>query len=370
MKTWLSRIVCAPILAATVALAACNGGPAESLGAQPSPATRGHLRDAGSSSCLSMTCVYIYSRHENHPFNSEITSYASTASGHVQPLARISGYRTRMDNAGVSMGVAVGSDYKIYVAGQTQTTSHTSDVNVYAAGANGNASPIATISGSNTGMISGGDVHVAVDNDGNIYVASNSGYGTGGAITVYAAGASGNVAPIQAISGSDTGLTQPEGIAVDSAHNIYVTNQGAPSVTVYAAGSNGNVAPIQEIEGSSTQLGGSTGAYFPVGMAIDSADNIYVTIYVHAVLVFAAGATGNVAPIRAISGGNTDLQRVTGVALDPSDNIYVTNSGSNFVPSWVAVFQAGANGNVSPIQVIEGAKTHLRHDTSNGIAVR
>ena len=41
-------------------------------------------------------------------------------------------------------------------------------------------------------------------------------------MTVYAAGANGNVARIQAISGSNTRLRQPFGIAVNAEGQIYV----------------------------------------------------------------------------------------------------------------------------------------------------
>ena len=54
-------------------------------------------------------------------------------------------------------------------------------VNLYAAGASGNAAPIATINGSNTGMTDSSG-KVALDNDSNIYVA------TAYSITAYAAG--------------------------------------------------------------------------------------------------------------------------------------------------------------------------------------
>ena len=52
-----------------------------------------------------------------------------------------------------------------------------------------------------------------------------------------------NEVPLVTISGSNTGLSYPEGIALDSSNNIYVADNSANSVFVYPAGSNGNVAP-------------------------------------------------------------------------------------------------------------------------------
>ena len=78
-------------------------------------------------------------------------------------------------------------------------------------------------------------------------------------LTVYAAGANGNVAPIQVIYGHPlTKLGHPSGIAVDSGDNLYAANYNN-SITVYAAGSNGNVAPIRKIKGSRTQLANPMG---------------------------------------------------------------------------------------------------------------
>ncbi|MGA7871683.1 MAG: hypothetical protein WCA22_12375 [Candidatus Binatus sp.] len=55
---------------------------------------------------------------------------------------------------------------------------------------------------------------------------------------------------------------------MDSKNNIYVANVFAASITVYSAGSNVNVAPIAAISGPNTHLA------FPFGIALDSSDNI------------------------------------------------------------------------------------------------
>jgi DNA-binding beta-propeller fold protein YncE len=77
-------------------------------------------------------------------------------------------------------------------------------------------------------------------------------------VTVYAKNANGNAAPIQTISGSNTGLNQPFGISVKGTA-MYVTNESANTVTVYSASANGNVAPTRTIGGSNTGLNGPAG---------------------------------------------------------------------------------------------------------------
>src|SRR5208282_3390274 len=79
------------------------------------------------------------------------------------------------------------------------------------------------------------------------------------------------------IGGSNTGLNQPLGIALDSSGKLFVANNETQpcstqcgSVTVYPAGSNGNIRP------SVTIVGGNTGLYFPSGIALGASGNIYV----------------------------------------------------------------------------------------------
>ena len=74
-------------------------------------------------------------------------------------------------------------------------------------------------------------------------------------ILVYAPGASGNATPTATIAGSNTGLTGSYGIALDGAGNLYVANAGVPySITVYAAGASGNAPPTATIAGGNTGL--------------------------------------------------------------------------------------------------------------------
>jgi hypothetical protein len=72
---------------------------------------------------------------------------------------------------------------------------------------------------------------------------------------VFAPGASGNVAPVATLTGSKTGLANPFGVVVDAAGRVAVMNGGgANTVTEYAPGASGNVAPIATIAGSNTGL--------------------------------------------------------------------------------------------------------------------
>lgn len=354
----------AAFVAVTLGLPACGGGsstpPAPRV--PPQIASVDRTSFATSSSCTTMVCIYVTNVRAN-----SVTVYAKGANGDVPPIAAIAGSHTALR---IPQGIALDAARNIYVVNHSGLGS----VTVYPAGANGNVAPTQTISGSKTGM--NGPEGIALDSSRNIYVANSFGGASGlGSVTVYPAGANGNVAPITTISGSNTGLNFPEGITLDASLNVYVTTfVGGPSglgnVSVYAAGANGNVAPIRTITGSNTRLHG------PVGIALGGRGGIYVVNYDSpsrpapgSVTVYPAGANGNVAPLRTISGSNTGLFGSLGIARAAGGNIHVANQqgGVGRLGS-VTVYASGANGNVAPIRTISGSQTRLSHPA--GVAVR
>jgi serine/threonine protein kinase, bacterial len=110
-------------------------------------------------------------------------------------------------------------------------------------GGGSNIAPSATISGSNTGL--NGPYGLALDGSANIYIANIFGH----SVTVYPAGSNGNVATRATIGGSNTGLDAPNGVTVDGTGKIYVADPSNGSIHIYPAGSNGTVAPIASISG-------------------------------------------------------------------------------------------------------------------------
>lgn len=152
------------------------------------------------------------------------------------------------------------------------------------------------INGSNT-RLGGVPEYLTVDHAGRIYSDS------GGYFTEFAATASGNVAPI-AFFLDGRGLmghtVVDYGLAVDRANDLYTvaTVDGVPEVDEFSRKSSGPVTPTVILSGSMTQL------YQPDSIAIDNAGRIYVgncamncPLPYPDVTVYAAGATGNVAPV-------------------------------------------------------------------------
>ncbi|HEY5257608.1 MAG TPA: hypothetical protein VIJ12_04440 [Candidatus Baltobacteraceae bacterium] len=105
-----------------------------------------------------------------------------------------------------------------------------------------------------------------------------------------------NVAPLTLISGSNTGLVSPSGVAVDATGQVYVSDAGNASVRVFASNANGNAVPTRVISGALTLL------QIPTDVKVDSSGLVYVAdAGVGKIFVFASGATGNVAPTMALN---------------------------------------------------------------------
>ena len=296
------------------------------------------------------------------PIPASVFVYAAGSSGNVAPIATISGIKSGLNSP---YGIALDSSGNIYVCDIGLETGIAS-VFIYPplGSSTGllNESPTATISGNNT--LLGFPWGIALDSSRNIYVASNS-----GGVTVYSpvGNSTGllNEVPIATIEGSNTGLDGPNGVAVDSSGKIYLADGDADSVFVYPRGSNGNVAPVATINTSVlTGLGDAT------GIALDSSGNIYLSergnLYYPccpppSVLVYPAGSNGNAAPIATISGRKTGLKHPDAIAIDSVGKIYVADARK------VLVYRAGSDGDAAPIAVIGLIKNGKQR--SDGIAV-
>ncbi len=94
----------------------------------------------------------------------------------------------------------------------------------------------------------------------------------------------------------------------------------------------------------STHLGGCNEV---CGVATPGA-GIYVSQAGNSVLVFPFGASGNVAPVRTISGAQTGLSLPVGLGTDSQGNLYVANRTG----AGVTVYPPTANGNVAPLRTL------------------
>jgi hypothetical protein len=316
------------IIAAIASLAGCGSG------VVAAPTSADHSAQTAASKC---PCIYV--ANDN---GTSIGVYAGSAHGRARPIRQIKGSRTKLQNP---FGVAADANGNIYVANAAgKHADNHGSVTVYGPNASGNAKPMRTIGGSNTGLDKPSGIALNPVN-GDIYVVNEDGGPSGvGSVTIYAPGATGNVAPIGSIAGESTGLSFNEqtGIAFDTTGNLYVPN--VDSVLVFAADATGNVPPIRTIRGNYTLLEGA------METALDPSGNLYVGNLNNSILVFSAGANGNVAPTRDISGPNTKLDFIGGLAIDGAGNAYAASYDTRTITEYAV----GATGDIKPINTIKG----------------
>jgi hypothetical protein len=248
---------------AAASLAACSGaaGPPNARPWDPSLLASGH-RDVQCrqiAACAKPPRQILVSNiiSSGSGFASQIDIYPVGSNGDVAPTTIIAGSQTLLGNVN---GVVVDSSGEIFVV-----NTDTNSILGFLPGSSGNVGPNVVISGSNTQMAT--PIGLALDEAGNLYVDN---WGPPGSVEEFAAGSNGNVAPMRRISGSRTQLTQHlNGIAVDGQGVIYVACAGPNSINIFAPSANGNVAPHRLILGSNTGISG------PDGIAVD-ANGIYV----------------------------------------------------------------------------------------------
>jgi hypothetical protein len=282
---------------------------------------------------------------------SSVDIFPPGSNGNVAPERVISGADTGLVGPG---------DVKVDSAGDVYVANFSGDsITEYAPGASGDAVPICTISGSNTGLNFPDDM--SLEADGTLVVGN---LGSPPTVLVFAPKSCGNVAPTETITGSNTTLVGLDGVGTDATGRIYAANTEGGAIDEFPAGSNGNVAPDRVISGPGTGLG------WPDDVVVGFGGQLFVTSGfggpVNSVTVYTPGASGNALPTEDITGSNTDFQLPDDLAVDTSGDIFVTDSEATVGPA-VLEFASGATGNVAPTATITGSNTGLT--VPEGVAI-
>jgi hypothetical protein len=250
----------------------------------------------------------------------EIAAFAPTASGDATPSRYLDSYNLRDAWAlAVDAGGAVFAAANFYQKG----------ISIYANTANDMTPPLGVIAGTVTTASGTGPQSLATAKDGSLVAFLSalspppalSGFTV--SIVTYGPHPTPASVPLRTIAGPHTGIGVDDGetnyvLAVAPATGetyALITswiNAFPGRIDVYAPSANGDVAPTRVITGPATGLGNS----YIRSIAVDATGRIYVINPVGtAILVFAADANGNAAPIATIH--PSELSYVSALAISP-----------------------------------------------------
>jgi hypothetical protein len=181
---------------------------------------------------------------------------------------------------------------------------------------------------------------VAVDGSGNVYVADSGNNNIrkvtpGGGVSTLA----GNAGLIGSSDGTGSSalFNAPQGIAVDSSGNVYVSDTDNSTVRrVTAAGVVTTLAGSPGQTGSADGGGGSARFSYPAGLAVDTAGNIYVADFDNSTIrkVTPAGSVSTLAGTAGASGTSDGsgaaarFNHPSGVTVDGAGNVYVADTSN------------------------------------------
>jgi len=200
----------------------------------------------------------------------------------------------------------------------------------------------AAIGADNTGKLALFDRpnSTAVDRAGNVYVADFNDHTVrkitpAGVVTTLAGFAGDGEVGDRDGTGIDARLFFPTGIALDSAGNIYVTEQQGYTIRkITPAGVVSTLAGTFGVAGSADGTGSAARFFYPVGIAVDSGGNVYVSEILNQTIrkITPAGVVTTIAGAAGVT-GSTDgpgavsrFSNPADLAIDSTGNLYVADN--------------------------------------------
>jgi sugar lactone lactonase YvrE len=286
-------------------------------------------------------------------------------SGNVTTLAGQVGVSGSIDGANSSarfwapQGLAVDGTGKVYIADSANSTIRVMTPAGVVTTLVGSPS-----SGSSNGFASSARFffpqNVAVDNQNNVYVADTRNsvirkITPSGLVSVLA-GSLGVFGSADG-SGANALFAGPQGVAVDSAGNLYVADTGNHTIRrLTPDGTTTTLAGLAGYPGNADGTGSSAHFYLPEGVAVDSTGNLYVADSGnHTLRVLTSGGLCSTLAGSAGNPGSADGTNATarfnspsGVAVDSAGNLYVSDANNDTIrqvsPAGVVTTLAGWAG--------------------------
>jgi sugar lactone lactonase YvrE len=182
--------------------------------------------------------------------------------------------------------------------------------------------------------------------------------------------------------GSAARFSEPKGLAVDGAGNVYVADSNNSTIRrVSPAGSVTTLAGLAGNNGSDDGDGSEARFNNPYGVAVDSATNVYVAdtwnhtirkISPDSVVTTLAGLAGSPGSADGI-GNDARFYYPCGIAVDNATNLYVTDSYNNIIrkltpvgTDWFVTTLGGMSGFYG---TADGTGSAARFGNPNGVAV-
>jgi sugar lactone lactonase YvrE len=270
-----------------------------------------------------------------------------TPDGLVAILAGSPGMTGSADGTGTNalfnspQGIAVDAGGNVYVADTGNQTIR----KITAAGTVSTLAGFPGVSGSANGTGTNALFYspqgIAVDTISNLFVADTWNDTireiTPAGVVTTLAGTAGNIGQADG-AGANASFNEPQGIAVDAADNVFVTDSGNQTIRAIVGGTVRTLAGAAGVNGSTNGPGTSARFYAPAGIVVDAADNLFVADALNQTIrqINSSGVVTTIAGTAGIFGsadgtnGQASFWGPQGLAVNPTnDLLYVADTGNS-----------------------------------------